>query len=92
MYLVIINVNYEKLFQTGLALGNISGNCEACNIDLSWLYRTPSKLLWLDKIVVTDHLWNLLVSPKNLNIKQIVMLRVIKEILCTRLRNWFLKY
>lgn len=54
----------KKLFQTGLALGNISGNCEVCNIDLSWLYRTPSKLLWLDKIVVTDHLWNLLVSPK----------------------------
>lgn len=54
----------KKLFQAGLALGNISGNCEVCNIDLSWLYRTPSKLLWLDKIVVTDHLWNLLVSPK----------------------------
>ena len=53
----------KKLFQTGLALGNISGNCSACNIDLSWLYHTPSKLLWLDKIVVTDYLWNLLVSP-----------------------------
>lgn len=54
----------KKLFQTGLALGNISGNCLACNIDMSWLYNTPSKLLWIDKIVVTEHLWNLLVSSK----------------------------
>lgn len=53
----------KKLFQTGLALGNVSGNCSACNIDFSWLYRTPSKLLWLDKIVVTEHLWNLIVGP-----------------------------
>ena len=54
----------KKLFQTGLALGNISGNCDVCSIDMSWLYNTPSKLLWLDKIVVTEHLWNLLVSSK----------------------------
>ena len=54
----------KKLFQTGLALGNISGNCLACNIDMSWLYNTPSKLLWIDKIVMTEHLWNLLVSSK----------------------------
>lgn len=54
----------KKIFQTGLALGNISGNCNVCNIDMSWLYNTPSKLLWLDKIVVTEHLWNLLVSSK----------------------------
>lgn len=51
------------MFQTGLALGNLSGNCEACNIDLSWLYSSPSKLLWLDKIVVTDYLWKLLDNP-----------------------------
>lgn len=54
----------KKLFQTGLALGNVSGNCNACNIDFSWLYFTPSKLLWLDKIVVTEHLWQLIVGPK----------------------------
>lgn len=51
------------MFQTGLALGNLSGNCEVCNIDLSWLYSSPSKLLWLDKIVVTDYLWKLLDNP-----------------------------
>lgn len=54
----------KKLFQTGLALGNVSGNCSACNIDMSWLYHTPSKLLWLDKVVVTEHLWQLIVGPK----------------------------
>ena len=47
------------MFQTGLALGNLSGNCEACNIEVDYLktnqivYKTVdiNTLVYKDKVI-----------------------------------------
>ena len=63
----------KKIFQTGLAFGYENGACEVCNLDFSWLYNTPSNLLWIDKVVVTKPVWNIIngyEEPKNDPIKK----------------------
>lgn len=50
----------KKIFQTGLAFGNENGVCELCNLNYSWLFNTPSNLLWVDKIVVTKPIWDII--------------------------------
>lgn len=50
----------KKKFQTGLAIGLETNACMVCNIDFSWLFSTPSNLLWIDKVLVTRPLWNLI--------------------------------
>lgn len=53
----------KKVFQTGLAFGNENGACEACNLNYSWLFNTPSTLLWIDKVVVTKPVWDIIMAP-----------------------------
>lgn len=55
----------KKIFQTGLALGNENGACDACNLNYSWLFNTPSNLLWVDKIVVTRPIWDIIMSQRD---------------------------
>lgn len=50
----------NKRFQTGLAFGNENGVCELCNLNYSWLFNAPSNLLWVDKIVVTKPIWDII--------------------------------
>lgn len=50
----------KKVFQTGLAFGNENGTCEVCNLNYSWLLNTPSNLLWIDKVVVTKPIWDII--------------------------------
>lgn len=52
----------KKIFQTGLAFGNETGACESCNLNYSWLFNTPSNLLWIDKIVVTKSIWDIIMG------------------------------
>ena len=60
----------KKIFQTGLAFGNENGACEACNLNYSWLFKTPSNLLWVDKVVVTKPIWDIIMSqPETLDDK-----------------------
>lgn len=53
----------KKIFQTGLAFGNENGACEACNLNYSWLFNTPSTLLWIDKVIVTKPIWDIIMHP-----------------------------
>lgn len=55
----------KKIFQTGLAFGNENGTCEACNLNYSWLLNTPSNLLWIDKVVVTKPIWDIITKENN---------------------------
>lgn len=48
----------NKVLVTGLALGKEFETCEACNFDFEWLIRHPSVLLWADKILVPDTIWD----------------------------------
>lgn len=48
----------NKVLVTGLALGKEIGACDACNFDFDWLIRYPSVILWTDKILVADTIWN----------------------------------
>lgn len=52
----------KKIFQTGLAFGIENGACQSCNLNYSWLFNTPSNLLWVDKIVVTKPIWNIIMG------------------------------
>lgn len=57
----------KKILQTGLALGISQEACLACNIDFSWMFDTPSSFLWLDKVVITNTLWNLIQDYDNVS-------------------------
>lgn len=48
----------NKVLVTGLALGKEFGTCDACNFDFEWLIRYPSVLLWADKILIADTIWD----------------------------------
>ena len=52
----------NKIMVTGLALGTEPeiDACQACNYDMGWLFRNPSTLLWVDKIIVTPHILKLI--------------------------------
>lgn len=52
----------KKILQTGLAFGIENGSCSACNLNYSWLFNSPSNLLWVDKIVVTKPIWDILMQ------------------------------
>lgn len=54
----------NKVLITGLALGTESGVCAVCNYDLSWLLRYPSTLLWADKILVTNAIWDVISNER----------------------------
>jgi hypothetical protein len=45
-----------KLLVTGHAIGVTDGPCDVCNFDYSWLFRHPSTLLWVDKIIITPYM------------------------------------
>lgn len=66
----------KNYFQSGLALGNPTGACQACNIDISWLFRNTSSLLWIDKIYVTNHVWDVIMEyhKKDTKIGQVIKL------------------
>ena len=48
----------NKLLVTGLALGKKFGTCQVCNFDFEWLLHYPSVLVWADKILVADTIWD----------------------------------
>lgn len=55
----------KKILQTGLAFGIENGSCSACNLNYSWLFNTPSNLLWVDKVVVTKPMWKILTRDQS---------------------------
>ena len=50
----------KDIFLTGLALGGSSGICPCSNMDFSWAFNTPSNLLWMDKLIVTQEIKELI--------------------------------
>lgn len=48
----------NKVLVTGLALGTDAGLCNACNFDFEWLIAYPSVLIWADKIIVSQTIWD----------------------------------
>jgi len=57
----------KKIFQSGLAFGLENGACQACNLNYSWLFDSSLNLLLVDKIVVTQSIWNVLMKkPKEI--------------------------
>jgi hypothetical protein len=54
----------QKVLITGLALGNESGACSACNFDINWLFRHPCTLLWVDRVVSTNSIWDHIVNER----------------------------
>ena len=48
----------NRVLVTGLALGREVGVCDVCNFDFSWILNRPSVLLWTDKILVTETIWD----------------------------------
>lgn len=47
----------NNLLVTGLALGKDFDTCAACNFDLEWLLRYPSILVWADKLIIPESVW-----------------------------------
>ena len=52
----------NRLLVTGLALGTEADVCQVCNFDYSWLLRYPSILIWADKIMVTEAIWDSIIA------------------------------
>lgn len=50
----------NKILITGLAVGRDVGVCDACNYDLGWLVNYPSVLLWTDRIIITETVWQVI--------------------------------
>lgn len=48
----------NRVLVTGLALGKEAGVCDFCDFDFSWIVNRPSVLLWTDKILVTETIWD----------------------------------
>lgn len=48
----------NRVLVTGLALGKVAGVCDFCQFDFSWIINRPSVLLWTDKILVTEKIWD----------------------------------
>ena len=51
----------KNILVTGLVLGNETDICSCCDINLEWLYHYPSDLLWVDKVVVTQNEWEVII-------------------------------
>jgi hypothetical protein len=47
----------NKVLVTGLALGKSFDTCDVCNFDMDWLLRYPSVLVWADKILIPEGIW-----------------------------------
>lgn len=54
----------KNIFQTGLALGIPSGSCSCLNMDFEWLYANPINLLWMDKLVITQSMWDIVINER----------------------------
>lgn len=54
----------NKILVTGIALGKDLNVCQACNYDIEWLIRYPSILLWVDKILITETIWDSISKSK----------------------------
>lgn len=52
----------NRLLVTGLALGTEADVCQVCNFDYTWLLRYPSILIWADKIMVTEAIWDSIIA------------------------------
>lgn len=52
----------NDLLVTGLALGKEYDTCQACNFDLLWLLHYPSILVWADKLLIPEVIWDLVSS------------------------------
>lgn len=52
----------KSIFQNGLALGIPTKNCQCINMNFSWLFSNPTNLLWMDKLIVTEGMWKLIMS------------------------------
>jgi len=50
----------NKLLVTGMAVGIDAGVCASCNYDLGWLINYPSILLWADRIIITETVWQVI--------------------------------
>lgn len=49
----------NKVLVTGLSLGKGFDTCQACSFDMEWLLRYPSVLLWADRILVPESIWEI---------------------------------
>lgn len=48
----------NKVLVTGLSLGKKFDTCQACGLDMNWLLRYPSILVWADKIFIPESIWS----------------------------------
>lgn len=54
----------NKILVSGLAIGNNIGACDVCNFDFEWIIKNPSALLWIDKLLVPDTIWETIINKR----------------------------
>ncbi len=67
----------RKIMISGLALGNAYDSCSACNYDFNWLINYPSLLLWVDELLISKHIWQVIQEtryPKNKKVAKAIKL------------------
>lgn len=55
----------KNILVTGLVLGNETDMCSCCDINLEWLFNHPSDLLWVNKVVVTQNEWKIIIGDND---------------------------
>ena len=63
----------KDIVLTGLALGGFSGICPCSNLDFSWAFMTPSNLLWMDKLIVTEEIKDLIENNYTRNAEEMAI-------------------
>jgi len=50
----------NRLLVTGLATGYDARLCQVCNYDFDWIINNPALLLWADRLLVPNSIWDVI--------------------------------
>lgn len=50
----------KNILQSGLALGIPTQHCSCVNMNFSWIFANPTNFLWVDNVIVTESMWNII--------------------------------
>lgn len=57
----------NKVLVTGMSLGKSFNTCQICGLDINWLIQYPSIIIWADKIIIPEIIWNDITSASIFN-------------------------
>lgn len=56
----------KNILQSGLALGIPTQHCPCVNMNFNWIFENPTNFLWVDKVILTQGMWNIITGTGSL--------------------------